>query len=247
MIVGGFRFGAPGAIIGFFLGYIVEEIVKGQLDIDVKKTFKQTERELPLSQYQKNLLLIISAVIKADGFVSKEKIIFVKDYLYKQFGSLYGSKMMIELKEHIGKSYRIDVIADDLRYMTAIQGRINLFRFFHGIAFQNGILHPQEKQILETVAMNIGLSRYEFESVVNARNYQQQTSTAFFNVNNYDYDYKTLGLSSNASDDEVKKAYRKLVLKYHPDRTELSEKEASEKFNKIQSAYERIRKIRNIK
>jgi len=49
--------------------------------------------------------------------------------------------------------------------------------------------------------------------------------------------YKTLGVSKNASQDEVKKAYRKLAQKYHPDRNP-NDKKAEEKFKDISEAYE---------
>jgi len=51
--------------------------------------------------------------------------------------------------------------------------------------------------------------------------------------------YETLGLAKNASDDEIKKAYRKLAMKYHPDRNPDS-KEAEDKFKEAKEAYEML-------
>ncbi|WP_024653438.1 J domain-containing protein [Borrelia persica] len=62
--------------------------------------------------------------------------------------------------------------------------------------------------------------------------------------------YEILGLKYDASDDDIKRAYKKLVIKYHPDKfanDPIKQKEASEKFIKIQDAYERISKERNLK
>jgi hypothetical protein len=50
--------------------------------------------------------------------------------------------------------------------------------------------------------------------------------------------YQILGLNSNASDSEVKRRYKKLALKYHPDKNETPD--ASEKFQKISDAYNSI-------
>jgi DnaJ like chaperone protein len=247
MIIGGFRFGAPGAIIGFFIGYIVEEIVAGQLEFKPKSTFRGGTGEFVFSQYQNNLLFLISSLMKADGVVSKEKIIYIKNYLYKQFGSMYGSRMMMALKNHLNNHYRVDVIAAELRYMTAPQGKLNLFRFLHGITIQNGILHPEERSILEKIAMNMGITQSDFFSVINGNTSSGKSSFQHTIFNQTEDSFKILGLTNSATDDEVKKAYRKLVLKYHPDRTELDEKTATEKFNRIQQAYERIKKSRNLK
>jgi DnaJ-class molecular chaperone len=48
--------------------------------------------------------------------------------------------------------------------------------------------------------------------------------------------YKILGVTKSASGEEIKKAYRKLAMKYHPDHTK-GDKSAEEKFKKISEAY----------
>mgnify|MGYP000579513840 CR=1 FL=1 len=63
--------------------------------------------------------------------------------------------------------------------------------------------------------------------------------------------YEVLGVGKNASDEELKKAYRKLAMKYHPDKVrglgESHEKAAAEKFIAVQEAYDHIKKDRGIK
>jgi len=49
--------------------------------------------------------------------------------------------------------------------------------------------------------------------------------------------YSILGVNRNAGIDEIKKAYRKLALKYHPDRNPSDKKKAEEQFKKISEAY----------
>jgi DnaJ like chaperone protein len=85
----------------------------------------------------------------------------------------------------------------------------------------------------------MGVSAVDFESVKNM----------FYR--NPDSDYKILGIESSATDDEIKKAYRKMAVKYHPDKVaSLGEeyvKGAQEKFQKIQEAYDNLKKLRGIK
>ena len=63
--------------------------------------------------------------------------------------------------------------------------------------------------------------------------------------------YKILGISAEATDDEIKKAYRKLAVLHHPDKVasepEAVQKSAKEQFQKIQQAYEQIKKNRGFK
>jgi DnaJ like chaperone protein len=67
---------------------------------------------------------------------------------------------------------------------------------------------------------------------------------------NLDADYEILGVESSASDDDIKKAYRKMAVRYHPDKVaslgEEYQKGAKEKFQRIQEAYENIKKARGL-
>lgn len=95
-----------------------------------------------------------------------------------------------------------------------------------------------KKSVLEQIASKIGLNRATYESI----------RSMYFN--DTEADYKILGLTSSASNDEIKKAYRKLALENHPDKLaylgEDVRKVAEEKFTKINVAYEKICKERNI-
>ena len=92
---------------------------------------------------------------------------------------------------------------------------------------------------MNVIASMMGVSNVDFESIKNM----------FYR--NADSDYKILGIESSATDDEVKKAYRKMAIKFHPDKVasmgEEYEKGAKEKFQQIQSAYDNLKKNRGIK
>jgi DnaJ like chaperone protein len=79
------------------------------------------------------------------------------------------------------------------------------------------------------------------------RDFESVKNMFFRDVNS---DYKVLEIEPNASDDDIKKAYRQMAVRYHPDKVahmgEEYQKGAKEKFQKIQEAYENIKKQRGI-
>jgi DnaJ like chaperone protein len=93
--------------------------------------------------------------------------------------------------------------------------------------------------MIKQIAEMMGVSNVDFESVKNM----------FYR--NVDSDYKVLGIEATATDEEVKKAYRKMAIKFHPDKVaqmgEEYQKGAKEKFQKIQESYDAIKKRRGFK
>lgn len=241
LVFGGFRFGIVGAILGFFLGYVIEEIFLGNT-----RTHKRSNKQkFAFSTTEQNILLLIASVIKADGYISKEKILFTNNFIYKTFGAVTGSRMMISLKDLIQKSIPIEDVANALRFSVERKQKLKLLHFFYELSMVNGSLHPNEKNIIQHILINMGLFFEDFENIIKG-GHQKQESPFNFNYSS-DYHYKTLELTKNASNEEIKKAYRRLVLKYHPDRSKGLDKYAEAKFVKIQDAYEQIKKARNIK
>jgi DnaJ like chaperone protein len=96
-----------------------------------------------------------------------------------------------------------------------------------------------ELDVLDSIASAIGLSNIDRDSLLNM--YRQSADSA----------YKVLGIEPTATDDEVRKAYKKMALKYHPDKVanagENIRQQATEKFRAINEAYEYIKKVRGEK
>ena len=107
-----------------------------------------------------------------------------------------------------------------------------------GIAQADGQLSPSEVAKLREIAGYLRVGRNDFESIM-----------AMF-VRSADNAYKILEIEKTATDEEVKKAYRTMAKKYHPDRVvtenEAIRKGAEEKFKEVQKAYETIQKERGI-
>jgi DnaJ like chaperone protein len=107
-----------------------------------------------------------------------------------------------------------------------------------GIAQADGRVTQPEIQKLSEIAGYLRVGAADFESIM-----------AMF-VKSADTSYKILEIEKTATDDEVKKAYRAMAKKYHPDRVntqdEAIKKGAEEKFKEVQKAYETIQKERGI-
>jgi DnaJ like chaperone protein len=117
--------------------------------------------------------------------------------------------------------------------------RIQLIHYLFGIAKADGDVSNVETKVIQQIADMLGISTMEFESVKNM---------FYRDVNS---DFKVLGIDSEATNEEVKKAYRQMAIKFHPDKVasmgEEFQKGAKEKFQKIQDSYEAIKKNRGFK
>jgi DnaJ like chaperone protein len=120
-----------------------------------------------------------------------------------------------------------------------LEVRVQLIHYLFGIAKADGDVSSAEISAIQNIANLLGIPQMEFESVKNM--FYRDTNS----------DYKVLGIEANATDDEVKKAYRQMAIKFHPDKVaqmgEEYQKGAKEKFQKIQESYDAIKKQRGFK
>lgn len=186
------------------------------------------------------LMALSAAVMKADGKVLKSELNFVKAFLNQQFGNQYQTNHLQTLKKFLdSNSIPLQRICGDIKMRMQAEVRVQLLHYLFGIAKADGDVSPSEISKIREISIMMGVDMSDFESVKNM----------FYR--NVDSDYKVLGVDSNATDDEVKKAYRKMAIKFHPDKVaqmgEEYQQGAKEKFQKIQDAYEAVKKRRGIK
>ena len=116
--------------------------------------------------------------------------------------------------------------------------RLQLLHFLFGIAKADDYVSKSEVEEIRKIAGYLYINQQDFESI----------KAMFYDASGNAY--KILEISTTASDDEVKKAYRKMAKKYHPDKVQDLGKEhsigAKEKFQSIQAAYENIKKERGL-
>ena len=232
----GWSFGGPlGAIIGYAIGSLFSGSGIQQIRSEVNDTFGNTEEK---RDFNVTLLVLSAAVMKADGNVRKSELDYVKRFFLQNFGQERAESYIKMLREILEKDYNLyDVSQQVGRYMD-YASRLQLLHYLFGIANSDGRISQEELGIINTISDYMGITKSDFQSV-----------KAMF-IKETDSAYKILGIEPSATDEEVKKAYREMAKKNHPDLvSNLGEevREAAEKkFQEINAAYEAIKKQRGI-
>lgn len=240
-----------GAVLGFIVGNVIDNYqnVVGAAKNQAQREGRTYSPEDLFQYYQQRssqndiptmLMALSAAIMKADGKVLKAELDYVKLFLNNQFGPNYASTHLKTLKHFIDSDeIPLQQICLDIKMRTMPEVRVQLIHYLFGIAKADGSVSNTEINVLNQIASMMGVPAVEFESVKNM---------FYRDVNS---DYAVLGISAEATDDEVKKAYRQMAIKFHPDKVasmgEEYQKGAKEKFQKIQEAYENIKKNRDLK
>ena len=186
-----------------------------------------------------SLLVLSAAVMKADGKVLKSELDYVKTFFSRQFGASRTTEHLQMLKELLKQPINVKEVCMQIKHFTEHSSRLQLLHFLFGIANADGNVDSKEQELIAQISYYLGIGHKDFESI-----------KAMFVVDT-DANYKILEIDPKATDEEVKKAYRKMALKYHPDKIshlgEDAQIGAKEKFQKVQDAYESIKKQRGIK
>ena len=234
----------PGAVIGFLLGTLLELFIKkgGSAHRNVSKMFGQ-EQEVTMGDFELNLLSLSTIVVKADGKVSQTELDYVRSYFVKAYGKDRANATFRTYNDVV-KKRQIDAgrICAYLHMRTTYEVRLQILHFLFGIAQADGNVSSGELQQLAKIAGHLRLSQRDFESI------KAMFTMAGRSSGDISYAYTILEIDKNVSNAEVKKAYRTMVKKYHPDKLQHMDKVhqqgAREKFNKVQEAYEQIQKER---
>ncbi|MBP5643269.1 MAG: TerB family tellurite resistance protein [Bacteroidales bacterium] len=230
-IVGFYALGPIGAIIGAALGsYLGGNYSKKDTEF-LGETHKQKD-------FSSSLLVLSAAVMKADGVVKKSELDYVKHFFLQNFGQEQAEKYILTLREILKQDIQISEVSQQIgRYMD-YSSRLQLLHYLFGIANADGQVHESEVSVIETISRYMSVNTSDFESI-----------KAMF-VKKVDDAYTILGIDPSATDDEVKKAYREMAKKNHPDKVsylgEDVRKAAEKKFQEINDAYDRIKKQRGM-
>ena len=228
-----FRF--PGAIIGFLLGSLFEG--SSSSNGSRRSIFTQSKQGVSPAEFELNLLSLASLVIKADGIVNQKELDFVRQYFVQAYGKEQANATFKVFNEEIKKKQlSAQKIAAFLRNRMRYESRLQIIHFLFSVAKADGNISDPEVREINNITGFLGINHRDFESI----------KAMFFS--NPDSAYKILEIEKTANSDQIKKAYRTMVKKYHPDKLqhmdEVYRNGAEEKFRKVQEAYEQIQKER---
>ena len=219
--------------IGGILGYYIASWMEQSAEAVGGQSVNHGQR----NSFLMSLLVLSAAVIKADGKTTTQELSSVRSFFTRNFGAQAGSEAEQIVKDLISRDFNLYDVCGQVCSCMDYSQRLQLYHYLVSLAACDG-LHQSETDILEVIARYIGLSQTEVDSIL-----------AQFRPSN-DSNYKILEITPDATDEEVKKAYRKMAVKYHPDKVatlgEDVQKAAEEKFKAVSQAYEAICRERGI-
>lgn len=226
----GWVFGGPiGAILGLALGSMFDG-----MNTD-KFAYQGTQR----GDFAMSLLVLSAAVMKADQKIVRSELDYVRNFFISQFGVDEGNRLIKMLQEILKQDINVQEVSMQVGQYTEYAVKLQLIHYLFGIAGSDDYYHPDEVEMISLISRYMGITDGDFTSI-----------RAMF-VKNAGWAYDVLEITSSATDDEVKKAYREMAKKHHPDKVsnlgDDVKKAATEKFQKISAAYEEIKKQRGLR
>lgn len=230
----GFVAGGPlGALLGLFIGSMFDNIQVIPVN-QAPGGMRQTGR----GDFMFSLTVLATAMMKADGKITRIELDFVKAFLRRNFGDEATREALQMIKELSTREIPLADVCQQIRFNMDTPSRTQLLYFLFGIAKADGNVCEPEIKLLTNIASMLGIDTVTFNSIKSM--YYDDLNSA----------YQILGVDSNVSDEELKKAYRKIAMENHPDKVghlgEDVRKAAEEKFTSINLAYDKIKKQRGI-
>jgi DnaJ like chaperone protein len=178
--------------------------------------------------------------MKADGRVDKAELAVVKRFLVANFGEEGALEALQVLKNILQQDIDETQVAMQIGMHLNYSMKLEMMNLLFNIAYADGEVVTSELNVVQRIANIFRITQSDFDSV-----------RALYMKNvDADWAYKALEIEPSASNDEIKKAYRKMAMKHHPDKVhELGEdvkKSATEKFRAISEAYESLKKQRGM-
>ena len=223
------------------LGWAFAGPIGGILGVVFAGSSENTYKQVKQSQagdFMVSLLVLFAKVMKADGKLLKSELDYVKSFLKRNLSRQQAQVFIKMFQEILKQEYSTAEVCKQIQRSMDHPSRLELMHVLFGLSASDGEIHPEEVRVIHTISGYLNISNKDYESI-----------KAIF-IKDIDSTYKILEIESSASDIDVKKAYRKMAVKYHPDKVAHLGKEiqktAEEKFKAVNDAYSEIKKQRKI-
>lgn len=251
VIFGFYFFGFFGALAAFFLGSMIDRSIS--YGVGGVNPLSRAHRE---SIFLGAVFVLMGKIAKADGHISQNEIAHVEQLFNKLGMTAEHRQKSIELFKK-GASAEFD-IKPTLNEFMKVCGHTNslkqmLMVYLIVMALADGTLDEAEEALLKEIALHLGYSEETFKQIIAMVINQTHFAGGQANsANNLEDAYKALGVTKENTDQEIKRAYRKLMSQYHPDKLmgqgvpEDMIKMATTQAQEVQVAYDLIKKSRNL-
>ena len=214
----------------------------------------EQDRVSPLS-FEVNLLSLCTLVIRANGVVTQAELDFVRNQFVQLYGKERANSVFRTFNDLKGREISAQRVATFIRQRSNYETRLQILYFLFGIAQADGFVSSDEVAQIEEIAYYFHTNKPDYDSIkamfTTYGGSRSSYKSGYNSSTQHTPDaYAILGITPQATDAEVKKAYREMAKKYHPDRVitddEAIKKGAEEKFKQVQQAYEQIARQRGI-
>ena len=231
--------GPIGGIIGYAMASMNEE--RGGSGLGGMFGLPKSGGDYPQTRagdFTVSLLVLFGQVMKADKQLLKSELDYVKKFLTTNFGRDNARDLMVLFKDIIKQDYSLPTVCRQVKNHMDHPARLEMIHVLFGLSQSDGEIHPDEIDVIRKISGYLGVSSSDFDSI--QAMFVKDTTAA----------YTILEIDPSASDQEIKRAYRKMAAKFHPDKVSHLGKEfqemAEEKFKAISEAYEQIKDERGI-
>lgn len=236
--------GPIGALIGVFLGSLFEgssfsfERLEGGDEEESQPS--GSSRRATQGDIRVSILVLIACVMKADGRILKSEVNFIKPFLIKTYGEEGAKEALQMLKKLLEQEIDVAAVSRQIGQHVNYSTRLEIIHMLLDLANSDGDFSQQEQNLIEQIAAAMSVTPRDYESL----------AAMYRKTKDPNWAYTALEIEPTASDEEVKKAYRRMAMKYHPDKVanagEEIKQQATEKFRTINEAYEHIKLLRRM-
>ena len=242
----GWALGGPiGGVMGYWLGKMFSDDSLARDDGHQTMGGKQPRgtrnqtRQTRSGDFALSMVVLSAAVMQADRRVLKSELDYVKQFFRTNFGQAQAEQLTLALREALKNPVDVRGVCMQIRANMPHAKRLLLLQYLYGISQADRNVDLREVELIRRMASFLGVSDKDRASI-----------EAPFHSDKPD-PYTVLEIGHDASDADIKKAYRRLALKFHPDKVRdmgvAYAKQAETRFLEVQEAYESLKKIRGFK